>query len=476
MSQEEPLLVSGEDECNITGDPTSPTVLSSLTDGLIRHIKSTLPVLRSTGSFDTRMQGGTEVVGHPHDKLEWEVSPQEGGGFDNRLRCLPDWVGCNLPEPEDRRSMVPGGRQNAHKLFRAAGSNSSSQDISERQKQDACTTQIRQHHCSGIYKQPGRNSLQESGRPGKEFVDVVPGEEYSYHSPASARSSECDSRYGISKDDGSVGLAIEPTYIQKDCQQVWSYRGGHVCLTPHNPVPSLLQLATRSLCSSNRCLSAGLVSNPGLCQSTLVSDRTGSVQGTDGTVPNYLGGTNLEDTAMVCTVTSDVDSITMSDQPQSDYFEQRSGGSHPSTSRVAYLRERYRDHELSEEATSLMLKSWRTKTSTCKSYDSLFGIWYSWCRTRDSDPFSGPIREVVNFLADLHKQGYQYRSLNSYCSAISSVHERVDGHTVGQHPLVTRLMKGVFNDRPPLPRYICTWNVQTVLSHILSWGTMTPCH
>ena len=76
----------------------------------------------------------------------------------------------------------------------------------------------------------------------------------------------------------------------------------------------------------------------------------------------------------------------------------------------------------------------------------------------------------MNFLAHLHKEGYQYRSLNSYRSAISSVHERIDGFTVCQHPLVTRLMKGVFNDRPPLPRYTCTWNVQTVLSHINSWG------
>ena len=51
------------------------------------------------------------------------------------------------------------------------------------------------------------------------------------------------------------------------------------------------------------------------------------------------------------------------------------------------------------------------------------------------------------------------------------MHERIDGYTVGQHPLVTRLMKGVFNERPPLPKYTCTWNVQRVLSYITSWGS-----
>ena len=50
------------------------------------------------------------------------------------------------------------------------------------------------------------------------------------------------------------------------------------------------------------------------------------------------------------------------------------------------------------------------------------------------------------------------------------MHERVDGYSAGQHPLVLKLMKGVFNEQPPLPHYLCTWNVQTVISHISSWG------
>ena len=49
------------------------------------------------------------------------------------------------------------------------------------------------------------------------------------------------------------------------------------------------------------------------------------------------------------------------------------------------------------------------------------------------------------------------------------MHERVDGYSVGQHLLVTRLLKGVFNERPPLPRYTSTCNVQSVLSHISAW-------
>ena len=126
------------------------------------------------------------------------------------------------------------------------------------------------------------------------------------------------------------------------------------------------------------------------------------------------------------------------------------------TGHVEHLRERLGEQGLSGQATDLILKSWRTK----KTYDSLFGRWNRWCVERGSDPFSGPVSAVANFLASLFQDGYQYNSVNAYRSAISSVHEKVDGVPVGQHPVITRLIKGVFNERPPVPRYCNTWDVQ----------------
>ena len=45
-------------------------------------------------------------------------------------------------------------------------------------------------------------------------------------------------------------------------------------------------------------------------------------------------------------------------------------------------------------------------------------------------------------------------------------HEEVDGSRIGQHPLVTRFLKGVFNSRPPVPKYSSTWDVDKVLVYI----------
>ena len=128
------------------------------------------------------------------------------------------------------------------------------------------------------------------------------------------------------------------------------------------------------------------------------------------------------------------------------------------TSRVAYLKQSYSAQSLSDPASRLLLASWREKSS--KSYDSHFKKWVSWCKGRGTDPISAPVSEVVNFLADLHEKGYSYRSLNAYRSAIASTHDRVDGASVGQHPLVCRLLAGVFNSNPPQPRYTSVWDVK----------------
>ena len=88
----------------------------------------------------------------------------------------------------------------------------------------------------------------------------------------------------------------------------------------------------------------------------------------------------------------------------------------------------------------------------------------------DCCPVSCPIGEVINLLAHHFEQGYQYRSINSYRSAISSVHEKVDGYEVVQHPMVSRIPKEIFHARPPQPRYPEMWDVSKVTAYIVAQG------
>ena len=112
-----------------------------------------------------------------------------------------------------------------------------------------------------------------------------------------------------------------------------------------------------------------------------------------------------------------------------------------------------------------MLSSWRrlkqTSFTTQYSLSGAAGV-----SELGSDPFCSPIAQVANFLAYLYKDRYQYSYVNTYRLEISLVHEMIDGYTVGQCPLVCRLVKGVFYGTPPLTHYSQTWDIQKVLNCI----------
>ena len=46
------------------------------------------------------------------------------------------------------------------------------------------------------------------------------------------------------------------------------------------------------------------------------------------------------------------------------------------------------------------------------------------------------------------------------------MHTPIEGVSIGQHPLLSRLIKGAFQTHPPLPRYWGTWDINTVLCYI----------
>ena len=87
------------------------------------------------------------------------------------------------------------------------------------------------------------------------------------------------------------------------------------------------------------------------------------------------------------------------------------------------------------------------------------------------DPIRGPVADIANFLAELFEEGYQYRSRNAYRSAISSVYEKVDGEKVGKHPLFTCMLRGVFNKRPPRPKYNSIWDGDQVFTWFKTLGS-----
>ena len=82
------------------------------------------------------------------------------------------------------------------------------------------------------------------------------------------------------------------------------------------------------------------------------------------------------------------------------------------------------------------------------------------------DPLYPPVKDVLEILQDLYERGLGYSCLNTARSALSSFIVLEGNVTVGNHPLVQRFLKGVFQTRPAFPPYTSTSDTSIVLTYL----------
>ena len=132
------------------------------------------------------------------------------------------------------------------------------------------------------------------------------------------------------------------------------------------------------------------------------------------------------------------------------------------------FREEMAGGKVSGRVKSLWAES-RT-AGTRANYNSAWKKFCSWCDEREIDPVRCPVKDILEFLAAIFDEGREHSSVNGARSAISAYHVHVNNRPVGEHPLICSLVKGVSNVRPPQPRYCSTWDINTVLRHIMTMG------
>lgn len=91
---------------------------------------------------------------------------------------------------------------------------------------------------------------------------------------------------------------------------------------------------------------------------------------------------------------------------------------------------------------------------------------------RQGDPLSTSVGEVLEYLTYLFDKGLAYRTIGVHRSMLSSTLDQIDNCDIGKHKLVCRLLKSMFNQRPPGPRYSNFWDVSSVQSRLVEWGRM----
>lgn len=128
---------------------------------------------------------------------------------------------------------------------------------------------------------------------------------------------------------------------------------------------------------------------------------------------------------------------------------------------MASINRLFKKRGFSKDTRQLLSASWRAGTQ--KDYSGKFKKFCSWCNEREIDPYTASLTEVADFLTGLFTKGLQYRTIAGYRSMLSTVLPPIEKIPVGQHPYIIRLLKGVFNSRPPKIKLLPEWDLLKVL-------------
>ena len=404
---------------------------------------------------------------------QWETLADSTVGPDNRIRCVQKGLGSQLPRSKYWRPLVSSGKDPPHQLSRTTSCLSSSEVICLQPESNLDPSSSGQHYSNRLPEQNGRYPFTFTLKTGCGDLELVHRKELDYPCRTPSRNRECASKLGVTTQDRFQRLEAQSRCVPAVGKQVGPLFNRHVCFPDKCPASALLQLETRpSSCDSRWSLNllegSSPVHVPTICPHPSLSEQAPRGEG-----DSNLNSPSVAQSDLVPTVTQELDRPSDPSPPHTGHCDQPRGpnppngneGS-PSSGRLACLRRSYRTEGLSDRVISIIRKSWRGSTES--AYSSAWRQWDSWCFRRGIDPLSAPVRQILEFLYEQFEMGKQYRTINTLRSAISMTHDEVDGTRVGQHPLVSRFLKGVFNCRPPAPRYTTTWDVDVVLSHIKS--------
>ena len=92
--------------------------------------------------------------------------------------------------------------------------------------------------------------------------------------------------------------------------------------------------------------------------------------------------------------------------------------------------------------------------------------WFQLCVQKGWEKWTPQLSQAIAFLTLLFDRGLSYSAINAARSALSHVLDPFDGVDFGKHPVVCRVLKGMYNRRPQRSRYTATWDVNVVLNYL----------
>ena len=451
--------------------PTTGEVSSKMSEQTFEEIPTKLRIHNSIGSPG---KGGTELVARKYEAEKRESNQNTPTRIDYLFRCSekqqgrlgsPLWGGLN------RRSMDSRGETREHKCFRTESSTACNKNIYQGQTGQIHTSLVRQHDSPSTPHQNGASNITNSNQ--LDQGDLVISTSKGDHSYCRVHPINSEQRSGLSVQEckGLERVETKSQNISENKKAMGFSINRSVCLKDVPPTSQILQLETRSSLLRGRCINTEMGSGSTVCISTILSDRAEPRKNPEvnNRVSNH-NNTNLDNQTLVPSSAGNAHGSPKnnSNRPKNPTTSIRgttptASEQHNEISCVESFGEGTTTQGLSETASALIEQS--KSEGTRSRYRSAWNNFKSWCSERKVDPFSCSIEEIMNYLSSLFDKGREYNTINGHRSAISTLHQQVEGYPIGQHPRICELMKGIARMKPPTPRYINIWDVDQVLKY-----------
>ncbi|CAB4407168.1 unnamed protein product [Rhizophagus irregularis] len=273
--------------------------------------------------------------------------------------------------------------------------------------------------------------------------------------------------YFTVKDSGEA-IDIEDQLVQ-DVQSnlgTTSYRP--LCKSPQYTTDKVLFLDTGSRSRGSECLSSELGTHEFVGQFSIDTyseniSQSNQKQGHD----KYIS-TLLDVSTVVSTVVRPFDCPADFNSFNQYYGSRYESSSEEPNVRLQNFRIRYQEKGFSKKTIELLLAS--LDQNSTRSISSNLRVWLRWCESRNLDPITCDLNSICEFFNDKLKDGKAANTIAGYCTAISEVHELVNGQSVESHPDISRAILAVHRLNPPTIKQNDNLDISSSLEYILSLG------
>ena len=432
--------------------------------------------LSDNGCSSQSVRRGDNLVDPPTGPMERETNSNVGESrSDNRDGCIKDRLGSSLSGSLSNhgRTVECVGETTAHQCTRNEGSSICSSSHDKGKQKYSCAYKVGQQNDSGSSKQDGGDPFRSITENNKRDMVVMPIQADHAYCRVSPRETEHSGRLGEPTHERLKQLDAESRDLQSNQSKMGPTRSGPICRSPKHSTTTIHKLVSRPTSDGNRCIPDKMAKGKRVCIPPFLSDnkmlsKTAEGKGRDcnnissmanSAILSNAPGTINRQSDVITSTSRSADIIGGSDAPtNTNQYTEISG--------MESFRRIKEAAGVSKQTSELLAAGWRKGTQT--AYNSCWRQWSSWCHTRQADPFHTSVENIADFLAELYARGYEYRTINNYRSAISALHAEMEGKKVGKHELICQLMTGIFNKNPPTPRYTQMWDVNKVLSYIIS--------